>query len=98
MRVTYSPTDKLDEYYRKGKYREKTQRYLVVRALLESSRPLSLDELFEKLNKPPYWDTVRHKDRTGKPSHDSWLVQKAGGIRDSIKYHLDALEKGGLIK
>ena len=98
MRATYSSTPKLASRYEGGKYKERTQRYLVVKELLSSTRAFSLQELFDRLNKPPYWDTLKHKDANGRPLDTSWLMQKAGGVRASIRYHLNALEKDGCVE
>jgi hypothetical protein len=94
---SYRSTPKLVQNYNGGKYKVGSQRHCVVRALVESKSPRTLDDLFDELNDWPYWSTVKHKDRNGKPSRDSWLILEAGGIRRSIKYHLDALEKTALI-
>jgi hypothetical protein len=95
---TYRATRNLGQKYRDRIYREGTQRNLVVGALLNSGTSWTLDSLFRKLDNPVYWATVKHKDRNGRPSEDSWLMQEAGGIRLSIRYHLNALEKNGLIE
>ena len=94
---SYRSTPKLVQNYHEGHYKVGKQRYYVVRALVESKSPRTLDNLFDELNDWPYWSTVKHKDRNGKPSEDSWLMLEAGGIRRSIKYHVDALEKAALV-
>jgi hypothetical protein len=94
---TYLSKPMLVENHRKGKYKPGTQRHFVASALVDSRRPRTLDDLFDELNDWPYWATVRRKDREGKPSRDSWLVQQAGGIRNSIRYHLNGLERDNLV-
>jgi hypothetical protein len=95
---TYRATRDLGQKYKEGKYREGTQRKLVAAALLASAIPRTLESLFEELNTSIYWATLKHKGRNGEPAMDSWLMQNAGGIRCSVKYHLDALEKSGLVE
>jgi hypothetical protein len=93
----YRSTDDLKRAYSEQKWREGTQRNLVAAALL-SRKSWELDSLTEKLNGEAYWETVVHKDKNGRPSEDSWLMMKAGGIRRSVMYHLNGLRKDGLIK
>jgi len=93
--TTWLKTRALSKKYNNGQYREGTQRKLVVAALLLCENPQTLDVLIKKLDAPPYWATVRRKDRTGKPLEDSWFIQKARGIPGSIRYHLNALGKDG---
>jgi hypothetical protein len=95
--MTYHSTGDLEKQYLKGKWREGTQRNLVA-ATLRSGTPWTLDSLVKELDCPAYWETVRHKDKNGKPSKDSWLMQEAGGIRRSVMFHLNGLKKGGFIK
>jgi hypothetical protein len=87
----------LERAYSEGKWREGTQRNLVAAALC-SRKSWELDLLVEKLNWPAYWATVVHTDKNGRPSEDSWLMTKAGGIRRSVIYHLNELRKDELIK
>jgi hypothetical protein len=94
---TYRSTDELDSMYREGKWKEGTQRNMVA-AVLRSGMTRTLDSLLDRLDGPAYWETVRHKDKNGKPSEDSWLMQEAGGIRRSLMYHLNGLKKDGLVK
>ena len=96
VRTTWLRTRNLEKKYNDGKY--KGQRKLVVAALLRCETPETLDALVKKLNPQAYWDTVRRKDRNGKPLEDSWFIQKAGGIPGSIRYHLNALKKDGLVE
>jgi hypothetical protein len=94
---TYRSTGDLDSKYLEGKWLEGTQRHLVV-AVLRSGMPWTVDSLVKVLDGPAYWETVRQKDKNGKPSDDSWLMKEAGGIRGSVMYHLNALRKDGLVK
>jgi hypothetical protein len=94
---TYRSTGGLDSECLQGKWREGTQRNLVV-AALRSRTTWTVDSLVKELDGPAYWDTVRHKNKNGEPSGDSWLIQKAGGIRGSVMYHLNRLSNDGLIK
>lgn len=94
---TWFRTRALGMEHNDGKYREGTQRRLVVAALLSCETPQTLDSLVEKLDNPAYWATVKRKDRTGKPLESSWFIQKADGILGSIRYHLNALAKDGLV-
>ena len=94
----YRPTELLKTMDKEEKYREGTQKYYVVRALVESKDFRTLDDLFDELNGPPYWATVKHKDRSGKPLKDSWFILEAGGVRGSIRYHLNQLEKDRLVE
>lgn len=96
-RTTWSKTRALSRKYDDGDFREGTQRKLVVAALLLGEVPQTLDSLVEKLT-PAYWATVRHKDRNGKPLEGSWFIQKARGVPGSIRYHLNALRKQGLVE
>ena len=96
MLKTYRATRNLAQKYRDRIYREGTQRNIVVAALLDSGTSWTLESLFKRLDNPVYWATV--KDRNGRPSEDSWLMQDAGGIRLSIRYHLNALERNGLVE
>jgi hypothetical protein len=95
---TYCSADDLEKKFRDGEWQEDEQRYLVVAALLDSKTPRTLESLVKQLDGPAYWETVRHKDKTGKPSEDSWLIREAGGVRRSVMYHLNALKKDGLVK
>jgi hypothetical protein len=94
---TYRSTSELDKKYREGKWRERTQRNLVA-AAFQSQKSWTVDSLVAELDGPPYWETVRRKDKDGKPSEDSWLIVEAGGIRGSVMYHLNELGKDGLLK
>lgn len=94
---TYCSTGDLDRAYLDGEWREGTQRNLVA-AALRSRKSWKLDSLVEKLDGPAYWQTVVHTDKNGRPSEESWLMMKAGGIRRSVMYHLNGLRKDGLIK
>ena len=67
-------------------------------AALRSRTAWTVDSLVKELDSPAYWETVRHKDKNGKPSGDSWLMREAGGIRGSVMYHLNGLRNEGLIK
>jgi hypothetical protein len=58
----------------------------------------TLDSLLQRLDSLAYWETVKQKDKKGKPSEDSWLMRKAGGIRGSVMYHLNGLKNDGLVK
>ena len=69
----------------------------MVATLLRCGIPQTLDSLVEKLDAPTYWAAVRRKDRNGNPLQDSWFIQKAGGVRGSIRYHLNELKKDGLV-
>lgn len=93
---TYRSTNDLSRAYLEGKWREGTQRNLVA-AALRSQESWELESLVAKLDDRPYWETVVHKDKNGRPSEDSWLMKKAGGIRRSVMYHLNGLSKDGLI-
>jgi hypothetical protein len=93
----YCSTGELNRKYQESEWREGTQRNLVASALLSRSS-WELESLVEKLDGPAYWETVVHKDENGRPSEDSWLMTKAGGIRRSVMYHLNGLRKAGLIK
>lgn len=95
--MTWLKTRALSKKYDDGKFREGTQRKLVVATLLRCETPQTLDSLVEKLDSPSYWATVRRKDRNGKPLQDSWFIQKAQGVWGSIRYHLNALKKDGLV-
>jgi hypothetical protein len=94
---TYRSTGDLERQYLEGKWREGTQRHLVV-AVLHSGTPWTVDSLVKVLDGPAYWETLRQQDNNGKPSEDSWLMKKAGGIRGSVMYHLNALANAGLVK
>jgi hypothetical protein len=94
---TWLKTRALSKKYDDGKFREGTQRKLVVATLLRCETPQTLDSLVEELDSPTFWSTVRRKDRSGNLSPDSWFIQKARGVRGSIRYHLNALRKGGLV-
>lgn len=67
-------------------------------ALLFCETPQTLDSLVQRVNVNEYWVTVKRKDRNGKPLADSWFIQKARGIPGSIRYHLNALGKNGLVE
>jgi hypothetical protein len=76
---TYRATRDLSQKHQQGKYGEATQRNLVVAALVDSGTPQTIDSLVKKLDAPPYWATVKRKDRNGKPLESSWLIQNAKG-------------------
>jgi hypothetical protein len=68
-----------------------------VAAVLRSGTPWTLDSPVKELDGPAYWETIKHKDKNGKPLEDSWLMQDAGGVRRSVMYHLNGLWKDGLV-
>jgi len=100
LRRIYDQDEKFKEWtrrYAEGRYETLTQKYLVVRALVESKKPPTLDELFEELNAPPYWARVKHKGPDTEPDLNSFLMRDFGGIKPSIGYHLNRLKKQGLV-
>jgi hypothetical protein len=100
LRRIYDQDEKFKEWtrrYAEGRYEALTQKYLVIRALVESKKHQSLDELFEKLNAPPYWARVKHKGPDGEPHPNSFLMRDFGGIRPSIGYHLNRLKTQRLV-
>ena len=94
---THRSTNALDRAYLEGKWREGTQRNLVA-AALRSGKPWTLQSLVTKLDGPAYWNTVKHKNKNGEPSEESWFVTTADAIRGSIRYHLNELKNDGLVK
>jgi hypothetical protein len=95
--LAWRKTNALEVKFKQGKYREGTQRYVVVSELRRLERAETLESLTETLTAAPYKTTVKRKDKKGEPLKDSWFVQQAGGIRGSILYHLNALVKDGAV-
>jgi len=94
---TYQCNSDLEKQFLAGKWREGTQRNLVA-AVLRSGEPWTLDALVDELDDSAYWGTIKVKDKHGKPASDSWLMMEAGGIRGSVMYHLNGLDKAGFVK
>jgi antitoxin MazE len=86
---TYSKTAKLAENKSRG------QRAFVVAALLAARKPETLNELVERIDHAQYIKTF-------KGGLEGWTMKvygkSIGGVPASVRYHLKALERLGMVK